>query len=440
MQLTNVLVMDLPDGRLRALVAPCRLTAARLPLSFDQRKHAGAGNRPGSWMALTLDLSSRDDLEFLPAAWDAVVRRHGTLRTAIVEENGGLALALTDVGPCTWQEVPREAGVDIRQMVRELFDEVCRPLATPSYRLLVVEPSDASLPPTVIIGADHSHVDAWSLLVLCRDLRAAIERGRDGVRDEPLPAPPFAAHSTELLCRPATPEHIIERWREILDTEGGIMPTFPLPLGDISTPKPERLEFRDILDAAGLHGLEQWCAQTHTRLIAAAILALTQASLRLSDRPLRAVLPVHSRFEPRWGESVGWFITNSVIECASTEPHACDDAVRSAITLGSHPLERIMRPYGGMPERPGMFALSWLDYRRLPVAVPADSNPKHVSAVIRTDGVMAWFVVTDTGLRVRVRYPDTPLAETNVGAWLDAVVEVLRSLAVGHDAVAEPSS
>ena len=99
--------------------------------------------------------------------------------------------------------------------------------------------------------------------------------------------------------------------------------------------------------------------------------------------PLRAVFPVHSRNEARWHDSVGWFITNSVIQCADTDPAACAAAVTDALALGSHPLAPIFATYGGMPARPGMFAISWLDTRRLP---PVDDHLQiqYVSAVIET--------------------------------------------------------
>lgn len=90
-----------------------------------------------------------------------------------------------------------------------------------------------------------------------------------------------------------------------------------------------------------------------------------------------------------------------------------------------------MAPYGGMPERPGMFALSWLDKWRMPVTVSSDLELQYVGAVIRTDGVMVWFVANETGLHLRCRYPGTPPAHASVGVWLDAVGDGLRAAADG---------
>lgn len=207
------------------------------------------------------------------------------------------------------------------------------------------------------------------------------------------------------------------------------MPRFPLDLGDLSGPPEEVIEVRDILDVAGLSRFEACARRERVGMLSMTVSVLTRLWLEQVGQPLRAVFPVHSRHEPCWHDSVGWFITNSVLECADPAPAACATAVKEAIRLGSYPLAPIMAPYGGMPAEPGMFAMSWLDNRRLPVTVDLSLQPQHVSAVIRPDGIMIWFVVNDTGLHLRCRYPDTPSARASVTAWLDDLTAGIRSLA-----------
>ena len=77
-----------------------------------------------------------------------------------------------------------------------------------------------------------------------------------------------------------------------------------------------------------------------------------------------------------------------------------------------------------------MFAVSWLDLRRLPVRVDAAGlDAQYVGASIRSDGVMLWFIIDETGLHLRCRYPDTVEARRHVGGWLDALVHDLRTRA-----------
>lgn len=77
-----------------------------------------------------------------------------------------------------------------------------------------------------------------------------------------------------------------------------------------------------------------------------------------------------------------------------------------------------------------MFAISWLDLRRLPVRIDSIGlEAQYVGATIQTDGVMLWFILDAQGLHLRCRYPDTAQGREHVGAWLDALVTHLRSAA-----------
>lgn len=433
MRLTNVAQMALPHGTLQSFGVRVAASLGRaLTVSFDQRRHVGAGDRPGSWMAVAFRIPTdtpRDDLE---RAWVSVVARHGALNTAFsLGADGDLVLTEALALDGEWAEHRVADGADPRTVLRAVLDAACTPFSRPSHRLALVtpDPRQAGDPrPVVVVASDHSHVDMWSLLVLARDLRAALDAAD---ADEAFAHPPvasFAEHSAALERRPTAPEEVTRRWRAILDEGDGLMPRFPLPLGDVSHPRAEVVEVRDVLDEAELPGFEQRAAAYGVRPTALALSVLTEVTRALADVPLRAVFPVHSRHEPRWYDSVGWFITNSVIECRVPTPEACAAAVKEALALGSHPLGPILAPYGGMPETPGMFAISWLDSRRLP-PVPDDLSLQYVSAVVQTDGVMVWFIVNGAGLHLRCRYPDTPEARESLGVWLDRVQAGIRAAA-----------
>lgn len=432
MRLTNVARMTLPAGRVGTLDVQAHPLpdADSLPISFDQARHVSAGDRPGSWMALSFRLRRAAPAPAIARAWEGVIARHGTLRTVFdVDEHGELRLRPADVVTGGWTEHPAPAHQLSRDVLRAALDARCRPFATPSHLLALIEPGGGA-DPTVVIAADHAHVDMWSLVILARDLADLIDDERAGgaPRGDRVPAPTFAEHSAELAARPSAPAVITRRWAEILDAENGQLPLFPLTLGDVSRVREEIVEVRDVLDPAGMTQFAAAAAVQGVRPVALAMSALTQVSLAMSGRPLRAVFPVHSRFDRAWHDAVGWFITNAVLECADPSPSACASAISEAIGLGSYPLGPILDPIGGMPNTPGMFAISWLDTSRLPVSTELLRDVQYVSAVIRTDGVMIWFIANETGLHLRCRYPDTPEARRNVGTWLDATVAALQGL------------
>jgi hypothetical protein len=421
MRLTSVTRLELPEGTLSSFVVRAAGPGGRrLPVSFDQRRHVGEGARPGSWMAVAFRLPVDIDRDVLAEAWMSVLARHGTFRTAF--EQGADGPVLREIDPIAEGWSTHRVPGSSWDAVRRLFDAVCPPYEQPSYRLCVLDPADpGDGAPIVVIGADHAHVDMLSWHVVVRDLLAAASVLRAGGSPNEAPVASFGEHTVALERMPAAPEHVRERWEQILAAEGGRMPTFPLPLGDVTRPRTAVVEVRDVLDADGMLRLDAAAEAAGVRAIALAVSVMTEVTQALADAPLRAVLPVHSRHEPRWHDAVGWFITNAVLESADPDPGACARAVKEAVALGSYPLAPIFAPYGGMPQGPGMFALSWLDARRLPVPVPAGLELQHVSASIDVDGVMAWFTASEDGLRVRLRYPDTPESRANVGAWMGAV-------------------
>ncbi|WP_022872738.1 peptide synthetase [Nesterenkonia alba] len=460
MRLTNVSQMRVQPGRLFSYALSTTAPgpdSVRLPVSFDQARHVGFGSRHASWMAVSFKLPVHAPLELIAEAWHHVLSRHGTLRTVFLpgEASASSAPAAAQAhdddpgtqcgGPQTdlqlvgvevlggaWEELADDEPLtpdEIRRTLQEHFDTACDCFARPSHRLCVVLDPAGQRSPQIVIGSDHAHVDAWSLLVLARDLSACVEDLRAGRRPgRGLPAAEsFAAHSAHLQQRPFPPVEVVTRWREILDAGGGSMPQFPLELGALTPAPPEVVEIRDVFDAEELAHVEAYAAEHQVRLIALAVSVMTRLAAELSDQPLRAVFPVHSRDDARWYDSVGWFITNSVLENDDAGYRASYAAVKEAIRLGSYPLAPIMRPYGGMPQSPGMFAMSWLDHRKLPVNVDEHLEPQHVSAVTHTDGVMIWFVINASGLHLRCRYPDTRQARRSIRTWLAGLVYGLRA-------------
>lgn len=427
MRLTNVAHLRLPFGRLLGYDARVSAPGRERPVSFDQSRHVGAGDRPGSWMALSFQLPHHVAPDDLARAWLAVVARHGTLRTTFSPGPDGPLLHEVEVGPGTWVEHRVGPGQAVNEALRDVLDAACTPYAALSHRVCLLQTAAAS---TVVVGADHSHTDMWSMLVIARDLLTALASVRMG-EDPTLPsAPAFAEHTLALRARASAPAAVRHRWAEIIADGGEVMPRFPLPLGDVAHPQPERVEVRDVLDVGGCAALAARASDLGVSTLTLVVSAMTQVTREVAAQPLRAVFPVHSRYEPKWHDSVGWFITNSVLESADPSPLACAAAVRETVELGSWPLADVLEPWGGMPGAPGMFAISWLDLRRLPVRVDAAAlKAQYVGAEILTDGVMAWFILDETGLHLRCRYPDTDEARCNVGGWLDRLIAHLQATA-----------
>lgn len=374
-------------------------------------------------MALSFRLPAPTPRESIADAWLAVVAQHGTLRSAFAPgADGDPVLHEIEIGPGGWVEHEVGPGQAVNDALRDVLDKACSPYRRPSHRLCVLETAAAL---TVVIAADHAHVDMWSMLVIARDLLSALDAGKAGAA--PMPAPAFVEHTQALLDRDAAPDRVRQRWEDIIEDSGGVMPRFPLSLG-APEPHRERVEVRDVFDVDDAAAFAAQARDDGVSTLARAVVAMTAVTREVASTALRAVFPVHSRFEDNWHDSVGWFITNSVLESDLAEPQAAAAAVKEAVQLGAWPLADVLAPWGGMPVGPGMFAISWLDLRRLPVRIDSVGLDAHyVSAATDTDGVMLWFILDESGLHLRCRYPDTPEARANVGGWLDLLVARLQA-------------
>ena len=381
-------------------------------------------------MAIAFTLPAVVERSRLAEAWLAVVERHGALKSAFVQGESGdaqdFALEEIDVAPGEWVDHDVRPGEAMNEALRRVLDERCTPFSAPSHRLCAIHTVSET---TVIIGVDHSHTDMWSMLVILRDLLGALGESAAGRTPELTGVPAFAEHTEDMRGRHPAPDEIRRRWAEVLAASGGVMPRFPLPLGDPG-PHVERVEVRDVLDVDDAAALSAQARDDGVSSLSTVVAAMTSVTRELAGVPLRAVFPVHSRHDRMWHDSVGWFITNSVLESGDPDPKACAVAVKEAVRLGSWPLEDILEPWGGMPDSPGMFAISWLDLRRLPVRVDSTGlGAQYVGASVRPEGVMLWFILDDTGLHLRCRYPDTAEAREGVGGWLDALVRDIRNRA-----------
>src|SRR5690606_5018446 len=184
--------------------------------------------------------------------------------------------------------------------------------------------------------------DMWSMLVIARDLLTALQSVRGGKPPELPAAPAFAEHTAALEQREAAPEDVREKWAQVIEAGGGAMPRFPMPLGEVATLQRERVEVRDVLDVDDCAAFAAEAKERGVSTLALVVSSMTAVTRELAGEPLRVLFPVHSRYEPTWHDSVGWFITNSVLVCDDPEPRASAAAVKEAVGLGSWPLAEVL--------------------------------------------------------------------------------------------------
>ncbi len=168
------------------------------PLSFAQQRLWFLDQlEPGS-SAYTLTTWQRFsgllDLPALTNAFTEIVRRHESLRTTFVSNNGGAVQRIADLAPVTLplidlEAIPRADRAEaarrtIQEQARWEFDLTCGPLFRPV--LIRLGPDEHEL----LMLVHHIVADGWSLRIIVQELMTLYEAGRTG---QPLllPEPPL---------------------------------------------------------------------------------------------------------------------------------------------------------------------------------------------------------------------------------------------------------
>lgn len=401
-------------------------TPSPVPPSFNQAVHLAGAGRGSTWLAATFDVPGPIDHQRLAAAYRGLIARHGTLRSSF---DGGAAgpVRLRHPTPTALHRLPGVPGVTA-PAIRAALDARCRPFGHPSYLLGAIDRPDTS---TVLCGFDHAHVDGLSIAVAIDDLRR-LYRG-----DENLPpVGDFVDHCAEQarLTVPAD-EPRLAGWRDFFGTDGAVPPAFPLDLGLApGQAAPQAVELRGLLDTATADRFDHRCRGLGASPFAGVLAAMAHAVRRAGgpDR-LRALFPLHTRHHERWRNALGWFTTNAPVEIAAgpgpdTATQRAGTAVRAAIGHGTLPLGGVLPHLGGLRQhRADVFMVSWIDYRALPGARHHEAvDARHISDAGAADDAQFWFSRTDSGLALRIRYPDTARARAVLARFTDDLTEELR--------------
>ena len=215
----------------------------------------GEGDRPGSWMAVAvrLPVAAGDD-ELVAAASSGGRSPSRDVADGVLAQRDrrGRAAPGASSGPGPVGD-HHSGGRATRDVLREVLDSTCRSYSVPSHRLCLVgagarqSPTAAAQPwssppttPTSTCGASSCSCATSS--------PALNDLGAGGApASTPCPRSPSTRRRSRgcRRGRAGVPAAVGRRPRG----RGRGDALFPLPLGDVSAPRPEVVEVRDVLDA-----------------------------------------------------------------------------------------------------------------------------------------------------------------------------------------------
>ncbi|MFT4042562.1 MAG: condensation domain-containing protein [Gordonia sp. (in: high G+C Gram-positive bacteria)] len=346
----------------------------------------------------------------------------------------------------------RKGSNEIFRHIETFFGHTITPHSWPHLAAISIEPvHDASF--YVVVGADHSVMDAFTQLLLITELRelyAAVLEDRESN------LPPCGSHIDHSAAERAaatelTPAHpATEAWRKFwFDARGRIRENaFPLPLSSAETSAAgfQSSVSRWLLSADECAQFAAACKQHGIGVSNGTLTALAVALYRLSESAeLRFVMPMHTRTGPEFFTAAGWFVGLVPVQIdlgSSSDFIGALSAVNAGIRR-NQPL--VAHSYPQITELLGVttapqFVVSFIDGRNLPGAADWTAEDRVLRSPVRNhDEVYIWVNRTTEGLNVSLRFPNNEIAAASLHALISEFSVVLREVAATGTAAVSPS-
>ncbi|MEU4322265.1 condensation domain-containing protein [Nocardia fluminea] len=374
----------------------------------------------GRWIGTIFEMDAPLDAE----AWATTLRlwhdRHEGFRTTVAPTgDGGYHRVSTAPGTVRVIGAPVADlydGDEINEYLCDALELRLSALVWP--HLLVATVAHDTDDFTVLVGADHSVLDAYSQAVLILELRTlytAVTTGGE-IRDSAT----FGSPADYAVIERAAAEELapdspaVAVWREFLGTPGSPMPRFAADqVAALDGEHPQPSVSRTLLSIEQLEEVEAALDRLKHRLSVTVFAALAMASREtFGDNRFRTVMPIATRPDLTWLESMGWFV--NVVPVDVTLPPGADMAVALDATRASLKRAHLCNDASwgrslamvGAVEGP-TYGASFLDIRMLPdYELVANLRGRTLRAVsYSTDEVYFWVVRGPDGLYVSTRHP-----------------------------------
>lgn len=426
-------------------------------------EHSRIRDQRHYWLGHTFRIDGPLD----PAAWRATldlwIDRHEVLRSHVAIEGGRPARYTVPPGDIRVRAA--EAGAPSSTMatyrvVQRLLDDGTAPLRFPSYNFVTVACRDSF---TVVFAADHSVMDGYSTITAGGELRAYYEAIRDGA------VPPstgagsyldFCEHERGRAATATETDPAVEIWRDFFADETGDAPSGgpfsrvaadPVHLnatGDSSgRPVWQRNLAIEVLDADGADAAAT-AGREHGQGLFAVLLAAFAATTTEfgAGRDFRTVVPLHTRSEAHWADSLGWFVGLAPFRLDSAGAHGMAELVaptgtelRRVRAGATVPFARVCEL---LEQRPRIsFMVSYMDIRAAAATdtwVESDTRWLR-SRNVSTNEYFFWFLRTPTGVTLNMRYPGTTRATRDIHRHVLRLREMLTEFVHYGDAHIRPS-
>ncbi|WP_338893053.1 condensation domain-containing protein [Rhodococcus sovatensis] len=404
-----------------------------------------------SWLGAAFEIDGPLDKPAFRRAVLAWIDRHEPMRShaSIDEESGELSRVTTTPGAIDLWQVEQEQceqSSEVFEHLQYLFDEYTSPLAWPAYAFVTLEPLPRAVADqdegriTVFFAADHSIIDGLSTVLVAHEISALYAEAKDCIPAQLFEAGSYLDFGVSERRIHAELEHTHEAvvtWQRFLDEGQGLLPSFPLDIGEPSGSHTAQSGLSAwILDTERADSFSVACRKTGNSLFSGLLAALAIAGAELSgNTQFRTITPVHTRDQPQWVSSLGWFVGLCPLsfDIAHAESFGAvlaqaTEQVTATKPVARVPLDRVFRALGTTAKP--RFVVSFMDVRFAPMADHwADWNARALRSKQYDHDVYIWINRTPRGVNISARYPNTETATSNVHQYIGAVRRIIDEVA-----------
>lgn len=441
--------------------SPASLAKAReapvsdVPLSAMQEAHlrgfsryAARGLDYARLVIGTGDEPGRCDVRTMSYVINSHLRRHKTYHSWFEYDDAESIVRHTIVDPADIEFVPTRQGNMTPSEWHQFVLSTPDPVQWDCFRFGIIQREDHF---TIFSIVDHLHCDPTIIAGLYTEI---VMNYRVLVAGRALVSVPPAASHDDFCIREQ--QHVssltldsaeVRRWIEFAENNGGTLPDFPLPLGDLSQATGGDLLVDRLMDQEQTAEFESRCIAAGARVSGGlfACIALAQHELT-GATTYYGLAPTDKRRSLAEFSTMGWF-TGVVPFTVPVNPTSFEETARAAqasfdsnLDLANVSFNEILklapwlRPWGpnctmvnymdaGLPPFSATVASHMKDANISVYCDPRDPAHLYFSVIRLFDEVSMW-----------VNLPKNPIAKDSVTRYLQAMKSVLKRVADGRRA------
>ncbi|MBY6363740.1 condensation domain-containing protein [Rhodococcoides corynebacterioides] len=481
MHFTELADYPLPDGTVTewtpSVSDPAAWRPDARPLAFTHEAHlrhslersrtldTTGPEGDAEWIGAVLEIDRTYDPEVVRRTVQRWIARHEALRTTVDAVGESLARRTADPSAVTVTDrvVGFRSGADAHDHLLSFLGRGLSPFRWPHVLIATVSETgflqvdhDRFL---LVFGADHSVMDAYSMLLSVGEFRRIYDHELDA-REHDLPVIgshlDYSVHDRRTGADVDADSEAVAVWDRFL--RDGRFPAFPVLAADADRAEGRAATTRQgalsvsIASPATTTEFAARCRRSDASLTAgvAAVVALAQRTIEPAPGvdttgPCRFVMPMHTRYAPEFARAVGWFVGVVPVSVDLDSDHADTALVTAAEN---------MRAVAGVESRPWSaiaallgvvdvprFVVSYLDLRHVPDAASwRDWRVQPLRSATYSDTeVYLWFLRTREGLFLSARFPGTDAATAAVHRFVARCRTVVDALAAGAETVGRPA-